>query len=426
MKKESKVEVLLESPNVRVENFPETFNLKAKGTVLTRCAANKCSPEEIAKMDIGAIKSFVKDGEWEEYIELEGKEDPKKKYSVLWMRGIYKNGKKEGRWEEFEEKYDPSTKVKKLVKKQFGEFKDNKKEGTWTLLFETGEKLKETIYAAGKKHGTEKKFSLKGIQVEEINYIEGERDGVYWKKTASELTQCEGTFTKEQKTGKWTEYNTEEKKPGKLKAVLSYVNNKRDGSAVFYHPDGITKSTEGNYKEDYKIGFWKQYYPTGSVESEGNRKAESGTIESEEKEINDENEIAEIKSAKETKTFKEQTSACRCKGTMANALMMQKGELYDESGELEGKGNMMLSMFSIDEKTDKMKDKMIPALPFTFYKAGKKYLEILPATKNAINFTIDSKAIAVTIPVCLSVVSIFLKPYIIIKKASNKVIINVV
>ena len=68
---------------------------------------------------------------------------------------------------------------------------------------------------------------------------------------------------------------------------------------------------------------------------------------------------------------------------MANALMMQKGELYDESGELEGKGNMMLSMFSIDEKTDKMKDKMIPALPFTFYKAGKKYLEILPATKNA-------------------------------------------
>jgi len=432
MKKESKVEVLLESPNVRVENFPETFNLKAKGTVLTRCAANKCSPEEIAKMDAGTIKGFIKEGEWEEYIELEGKDDPKKKYSVLWMRGIYKNGKKEGKWEEFEEKYDPSTKVKKLVKKQFGEFKENKKEGTWTLLFETGEKLKETIYVSGKKHGPEKKFSIKGIQVEEINYIEGERDGIYWKKTASELTQCEGTFTKEQKTGKWTEYNTEEKKPGKFKAVLAYVNNKRDGAAVFYHPDGVTKSTEGNYKEDYKIGFWKQYYPTGSVESEGNRKAESGTIESEEKEAGDENEITEVKAVKETKTFKEQTSACpspnvngksnnvgewkkyyqsgdlfsvgsydekgmptkewkffykgnklRCKGTMANALMMQKGELYSESGELEGKGNMMLSMFSIDEKTDQMKDKMIPALPFTFYKAGKKYLEILPATKNA-------------------------------------------
>ena len=65
---------------------------------------------------------------------------------------------------------------------------------------------------------------------------------------------------------------------------------------------------------------------------------------------------------------------------MANALMMQNGELYDKSGNLEGKGNMMLSLFSIDDKTDEMNDKMIPALPFTFYKAGKKYLEILPAT----------------------------------------------
>jgi hypothetical protein len=73
----------------------------------------------------------------------------------------------------------------------------------------------------------------------------------------------------------------------------------------------------------------------------------------------------------------------RCKGTMSNSIMMQNGELYDKTGAIEGKGNMMLSMFSIDDKTDEMKDKMIPALPFTYFKAGKKYLEILPSNKPA-------------------------------------------
>ena len=147
------------------------------------------------------------------------------------MKGGYTNGKKEGIWEEFEEKYDPSTKIKKLVKKQFGAFKENKKDGVWTLLYETGEKLKETPFVDGKKHGTEKKFSIKGAQIEETNYAEGERHGIYWKKTATELAMCEGAFTKEQKTGKWTEYTVEDKKPGKLKAVLLYNNNKRDGAS---------------------------------------------------------------------------------------------------------------------------------------------------------------------------------------------------
>ena len=278
MQKDKKAEFSFESPNIRVEKFPETFNLKGKGIVKTQCPANACSPEQISKMDAGAIKGFTKDGAWEEYMEITDQVDPKKKYSVLWMKGSYTNGKKEGIWEEFEEKYDPSTKIKKLVKKQFGAFKENKKDGVWTLLYET-----------------EKKYSIKGAQIEEINYVEGERHGIYWKKTASELAMCEGTFTKEQKTGKWTEYTVEDEKPGKLKAVLLYNNNKRDGAATIYQPDGVTKAAEGNYKEDYKIGFWKQYYPTGAIDSEGNRKAEPGAIESEEKEEDSESGYKEIK-----------------------------------------------------------------------------------------------------------------------------------
>ncbi|HMV42611.1 MAG TPA: LIC20035 family adhesin [Leptospiraceae bacterium] len=413
MQKDAKTEFSLETPNIRIEKFPGTFNLKGKGPVKTNCAANNCSAEQISKLDAGSIKGFVKDGLWEEYTELTDKEDEKKKYSVLWMKGSYKDGKKEGMWEEYEEKYDPTTKTKKLVKKQIGAFKENKKDGVWTLLYETGEKLKETPFVDGKKHGTEKKYNQKGAQIEETNYVEGEREGVYWKKNSSELTECEGSYTKEQKTGKWTEYNTDDKKPGKLKAVNLFVKDKKDGISTSYHADGSTKLAEGVYKEDFKTGPWKQYYDNGKIESEGVKKPMPSD---DEKDLKDQESSCPFpnKSGKSinfgewkkyyksgdlfsigsydekglpTKEWKfyYKGNKLRCKGVMANALMMQSGELYDKTGNLEGKGNMMLSMFNINEKTDEMEDKMIPALPFTFFKDGKKYMELLPATSGENN-----------------------------------------
>lgn len=415
MKKEKKVEFELLTPNIRIENFPSTFNLKGKGGVLTRCAGNSCSPEEISKLDASAIKGFVKDGEWEEYIELEN-EDTKKKESFLKFKGTYKSGKKDGFWEEYEAKLDLTTKKRNVVKKQSGNYKEEIKEGVWTLWAETGQKLKETSYVAGKKHGPEKKYSLKGTQTEETNYVEDERDGVYWKKTSSELSECEGAFSKDKKTGTWKEFNTESKKPDKLKAIYNYAQDKRDGVATLFQEDGVTKLAEGTYKENFKIGFWKQFYPNGNVESEGNRKAmpQEGTELKEQdsscptpnvngKSVNtgewkkyyQSGDLFSVGSyddkgqpVKDWKFFYK-GNKLRCKGTMANPIMMKNGELYEPTGALQGKGNMMLSMFSIDDKTDEMKEKMIPALPFTFYRGGKKYLEILPATSKEETKTAD-------------------------------------
>lgn len=406
MKKEKKVEFDLQAPNIRIENFPVTFNLKGKGGVLTRCAGNNCLPEEIAKLDASSIKGFTKEGEWEEYTEI-ADEDGKKKQSYLKFKGTYKSGKKEGFWEEYEAKLDVTTKTRKVVKKQSGNYKDEKKEGVWTLWAETGERLKETTYVAGKKHGPEKKYSLKGPQTEETNYVEDEREGVYWKKNSSELAECEGAFTKDKKIGIWKEYNTESKKPDKLKATYNYAQDKRDGAATLYQEDGVTKLAEGNYKENFKIGFWKQFYPNGKVESEGNRKAmpqEGVELKEQDSSCPTPNANGKSVNTGEWKKYYQsgdlfsvgsyddkgqpvkdwkffyKGNKLRCKGTMANSIMMKNGELFDQSGALQGKGNMMLSMFSIDDKTDEMKEKVIPALPFTFYKDGKKYLEILPAT----------------------------------------------
>lgn len=66
-------------------------------------------------MDAGAIKGFTKDGAWEEYMEITDQVDPKKNTVFFGWKAVIRT-EKEGIWEEFEEKYDPSTKIKKLVK----------------------------------------------------------------------------------------------------------------------------------------------------------------------------------------------------------------------------------------------------------------------------------------------------------------------
>lgn len=60
MQKDKKEEFSFEAPNIRVEKFPGTFNLKGKGVVKTQCPANTCSPEQISKMDIGAIRDLLR------------------------------------------------------------------------------------------------------------------------------------------------------------------------------------------------------------------------------------------------------------------------------------------------------------------------------------------------------------------------------
>ena len=80
---------------------------------------------------------------------------------------------------------------------------------------------------------------------------------------------------KRTKTGTWTEYAIDEK-GSKVKAVIPYVKDKREGLSVFTNLMDKAKQSEGNYKDNYKVGVWKQFYPSGSIESEGMRKPLAG------------------------------------------------------------------------------------------------------------------------------------------------------
>lgn len=404
-KKDKKLEYYLESPNIRVEKFPQTFNMKGRGEVKTNCASNQCTELEADKIENDAAKNLVKDGKWDEYNELND-EEKKKKYSVLVRKGTYKEGIRDGFWEEYEEKID-ENKVKKMVKKQEGNYKEGKKEGIWTTFYETGEKLKEIPYKDDKRHGSEKKFSKKGEQTEEIDYVEGIKQGKYWKKNTKGWLECKGEYNKDLKSGMWSEYNTE-KLSDVLKYNVTYKDDKKNGPAVYYYPEGNTKMSEGDFKDNYKSGFWTDFYQNGNKRNETTKKPFPLP---EEKDIKEEfsvcpgpNKIGKSVPFGEGKQyyqsgdlfsvgsynekgqpvkdwkFYHKGNKVKAKGTMNNTIMMQNGEIYDQNGELEGKGTMMLSMFSIDQETDEIKTKVYPGLPFTFYKDGKKYIEILNKT----------------------------------------------
>lgn len=401
-KRDKKSEFYIIEPNTRIEKFSKTFNLKGEGIVKTNCPSNTCTSDQADAIKLDEAKSYVKDGTWQEYREIEDQEK-KKKFSSLILKGNYKNGKKNGLWQEFTEK-SKSNGESVNYKSNEGEYIDDIKQGTWTQFYESGNKAKETIYKDGKKNGAEQKFSSKGQITEETFYVDDIREGNYFKKSSSGNNICQGSFIKDKKNGKWIEYNSITEKSDVLKFDFNFKDDKKEGQAIFYNEEG-TKSSEGNYKNDFKIAYWKEFYPSGQLRSEGNKKAQPTENETDMKEMDSScpgpnsngksinigewknyyksNDLFSVGNYDEkgiaTKEWKfyYKGNKLRAKGQMANALMMKNGELFEESGEIVGKGNLMLSMFTIDEKTDKMNSKAIPALPFTFFKNGKKYLEIL-------------------------------------------------
>ena len=66
---------------------------------------------------------------------------------------------------------------------------------------------------------------------------------------------------------------------------------------------------------------------------------------------------------------------------MANEMMMKSARAWNENGEIEGEGELIMSFINIDEK-DNLNAKYRPGSPFTYYKNGIKYLEVGGEDKN--------------------------------------------
>jgi uncharacterized protein len=102
-----------------------------------------------------------------------------------------------------------------------------------------------------------------GQQISEINYLNGELDGLqkYFFENGS-LSE-ETFFAKGIKNGETKEYF----KNGNLQSVGTYKNNLLDGSFVTYHPNG-GKQCELTFKNEKREGLMTCYYPNGKKRSE--------------------------------------------------------------------------------------------------------------------------------------------------------------
>ncbi len=336
-------------PNLRVEKFKETFNIKAEGPVTLDCSGKPCSPDQIKALTPDQIKKLKRNGSWKEYVEKEDAE--KKKFSVL---------------------------------VRVGDYKDDKREGVWKTLYETGETLRETPYVAGVKEGEDKKLAKDGTQMESTLYKADKKNGPFWSKTDKGVLSEEGQYTDDKKTGTWKDYYNED---GAKKSVTDYKDGKKSGKETNYYKDGTTVSSEGNWSDDLKTGFWKNSYDNGQVESEGSyapkgtgadkKSLRTGAWKEYYKNGNLFAEGQRDHTRKGDWKFYWMNGNSAYKGTMQNEMMMSTAEVYDKDGKIIGKGKLVFSILMVDSKTGDLKATFKPDLPYTYYKDGKKTFDIL-------------------------------------------------
>lgn len=79
--KDQEIQIL--PPNIRVEKYKETFNMKAEGPVVTDCSGKPCTPEQLDGLKPDQIKKFKKNGAWKEYQEKEDSSTKRKSAFLL-------------------------------------------------------------------------------------------------------------------------------------------------------------------------------------------------------------------------------------------------------------------------------------------------------------------------------------------------------
>ncbi|MCB1156275.1 MAG: LIC20035 family adhesin [Leptospiraceae bacterium] len=371
IKKDTKVEHYLEPPNIRIDQYKDTWNLKGKGPVKLPCGTS-CKASELDKYKPEEAAKFSKQGTWEEYIEKE--KTGGIKYSVLDKRGEYVDGKREGLWKSFYEVADGQT----------------------------APVLRETPYKNGKKDGIEKKYKEDGLQIEETTYVDGLMEGPYWQKTRKGLWKLKGRYSNDLEEGKWIEYYAEDADLV-INNIAHYRAGKKHGAYISYFKDGKTVQAQGDYTSDaggyWKVGKWNFYYESGQLQSSGVYDTQPATDDSGKVKVNPttntiiskrigvwkkfymngdiffEGALEGNRPNGEWRFYFKGGKLCAF-GTMANEFMMKEGTVYNEDGSLWGKGVFMTSLIKMNEKEDKIETKFTPGYPFTYYKNGQKYMEI--------------------------------------------------
>jgi uncharacterized protein len=93
-----------------------------------------------------------------------------------------------------------------------------------------------------------------------VKDAKGKKHGVWvqqWKQTGNLFYK--GQFEHGLPVGEWQHFNSN----GALAAIMNHVKDSTIVDVVFYHPDGVTKASEGRFIQKKKEGNWKIWSEAG-------------------------------------------------------------------------------------------------------------------------------------------------------------------
>ena len=118
------------------------------------------------------------------------------------------------------------------------------------------------------KPGTQYPAGQAGVDYNKKD-AKGKRDGLWvqqWKDTRNMLYQ--GQYDHGKPSGVWQRYYPD----GTLAATMNHVQDTTVVDAVFFHPDGETKASEGRFVKKRKDGNWRIWNESGKLVSDENYK----------------------------------------------------------------------------------------------------------------------------------------------------------
>jgi antitoxin component YwqK of YwqJK toxin-antitoxin module len=149
--------------------------------------------------------------------------------------------------------------------------------GDFTRTWTNGEMYVQGKYKDGKREGVWNEYRSNGKPEKRITYVNDKRNGEYTTFFNDGNVEKTETYINGQREGIGKEYFFDS---GKLRAEYNYINNIKEGKYTLYYDDESLRE-EGRYDNGREV-YRKEYYKNGTVKeiSERNSRGQWETLES--------------------------------------------------------------------------------------------------------------------------------------------------
>jgi len=226
-----------------------------------------------------------------------------------------------------------------------GFYIDGIPDSSWKYYYETGKLKAEGSFKLGKQTGSWTYYYENGSKKAEGYITNGIRDGYWINYFENGSQKSEGSYWDGIKTGIWNYFYEDES----IKAQAYYEN----GSGYYkeFYPTGTIKA-EGSNKNEKSIGEWKYYWETGELQALGNFEngLKSGLWEYYHKNGNL-SALGEFKNGERTGLWKyyHENGNISSEGNVVRDKKDGTWNLYYDTGELMGVGDYNKNNGSLEE-----------------------------------------------------------------------------